>query len=97
MQTPDGQAWQLTSVASIWMTMEDFSSALEAINEYAIIRELPLLPAFQVIQHFKNLPDFLMFPAFLALMHRGGHVSASPYDRVLPDMDIIHGTCHDGI
>jgi hypothetical protein len=87
MQTPDGQAWQLTSVASIWVTMEDFSSTLEAINRCTIIQESP---AFQVIQHFESLPDFLMFPAFLALMHRSGPTSASLHDRILPDVDIIH-------
>jgi hypothetical protein len=90
MRTPDGQAWQLTSVASIWVMMEDFSSTLEAIYGYTITRELPLSPAFQVIQHFKSLPDFLMFPAFLALMHRSGPISAFPHDSVLPDIDIIH-------
>jgi hypothetical protein len=88
MQTPDGQRWQLTPAASIWMTMEDFSNTLEAINEYTIIQEFLLLPAFQVIHHLKSFPDFLMFPAFLALRHHNDISALQGYD--LPDMDVIH-------
>lgn len=67
LQTPDGQTWQSTPAASVLVTMEEFSGTLEALSEYIIIPELPLLPAFQAIQQFKSLPDFLMFPAALAL------------------------------
>jgi hypothetical protein len=88
MQMPDGQAWKSTPAASIWVIMEDFSSTLEAMNECSIGPELLLSPAFQVIQNLKNLPDFLMFPVFLALLHRDDPVPAFPLD--LPDMDIIH-------
>jgi len=88
MQMPDGQAWQLTPAASIWVIMEDLSSTLEAMNECSITPELLLSPAFQVIHNFKSLPDFLMFPVFLALLHHHNPVPAFPHD--LPDMDIIH-------
>jgi len=88
MQMPDGQAWQLTPAASIWVIMEDLSSTLEAMNECSISPELSLSSTFQAIQHFKSLPDFLMFPVFLALLHRDDPVPAFPHD--LPDMDIIH-------
>jgi len=88
MQMPDGQAWQLTPAASIWLIMEDLSSTLEAMNECSISPELLLLPAFQVIQYFKSLPDFLMLPVFLALLHHDNPIPAFSYD--LPDMDIIH-------
>jgi len=88
LQMPDGQAWQLTPAASIWVIMEDLSSTLEAMNECSISLELLLSPAFQVIQNFKSLPDFLMFPVFLALLHHHSPVAAFPHD--LPDMDIIH-------
>jgi hypothetical protein len=85
---PDGQAWQLTSAAFIWLIMEDLSSTLEVMSECSISPELLLSPAFQVIQNFKSLPDFLMFPVFLALLHHDNPVPAFPHD--LPDMDIIH-------
>jgi len=88
MQTPDGQAWQLTPAASIWLIMEDLSSTLEAMNECPISPELLLSAAFQVIQNLKSLPDFLILPVFLALLHHDDPVPAFPYD--LPDMDIIH-------
>jgi len=68
--------------------MEDLSSTLEVMNESSISLELLLSPAFQVIQQFKSLPDFLMFPVFLALFHHNNPVPAFPDD--LPDMDIIH-------
>jgi len=85
---PDGRVWQLTPAASIWMIMEDLSSTLEVMNECSINSELLLLPAFQVIQEFKTLPDFLMFPVFLALLYHDNPVPSFPDD--LPDMDIIH-------
>jgi len=68
--------------------MQDLSSTLEAINECSTSPELLFSPAFQVIQHFKSLPDFLMFPVFLALLQHKNPVAAFPHD--LPDMDIIH-------
>jgi len=88
MQIPDGQAWQFTPAASIWVIMENLSSTLEAMNECSISPELLLSPAFQAIQNFKSLPDFLMFPVFLALLHHDNPVPAFPHD--LPEMDIIH-------
>lgn len=80
LQTPHGKEWRLTTV---WVTMEEFSSTSEAIREYAIAPESSLHPAFQAIQLFKTLPDFLMFPAFLALRHQDHSTTASP------DMEII--------
>ncbi|KAG2035500.1 hypothetical protein BDR03DRAFT_962416 [Suillus americanus] len=38
----------------------------------------------------QDLPDFLMFPAFLALRHQGHPAFISMYDRPLPDMGTIH-------
>jgi len=57
---------------------------VEAITEFIII---PDLPAFQVIQQFKNLPDFLMFPAFLALTPKAP-ASALVYSHG-PDREIL--------
>ncbi|KAG1837141.1 hypothetical protein C8R48DRAFT_743633, partial [Suillus tomentosus] len=68
--------------------MEDFSSALEAIGECAISPLLPFSPAFQVIQEVKSLPDFLMFPVFLALRPQDHSTSASLQD--CPDIEVIH-------
>jgi hypothetical protein len=90
LQTPYGQAWQSTPAAYVWVTMEEFSRTLEAINEYIVISDMPLLPAFQVIQQFKTLPDFLMFPVFLALRRQHHSTSASPQSLLLPDREIIH-------
>ncbi|KAG0707949.1 hypothetical protein DFH29DRAFT_1075929 [Suillus ampliporus] len=70
--------------------MEDFSNTSEAISNYTIVPELHLLPAFQVIQHFQRLPDFLMFPVFLALEHQDCCTPASPQGCSPPDMDVIH-------
>ncbi|KAG2039643.1 hypothetical protein BDR03DRAFT_213665 [Suillus americanus] len=87
LQASDGQAWQSTPAASVWVTMEEFSSTLEAISEYIIVPDsLPLLPTFQVVQQFKSLPDFLMFPVFLALMPQNHFTSALPE---VPDREII--------
>ncbi|KAG1741470.1 uncharacterized protein EDB91DRAFT_1130613 [Suillus paluster] len=61
--------------------MEEVSSTLEAINEYTVISNSPLLPAFQVIQQFKSLPDVLMVPAILALMPH--HHSNGPTPKIL--------------
>jgi hypothetical protein len=75
--------------------MEEFSGTLEALSEYIIIPELPLLPAFQAIQQFKSLPDFLMFPAALALRHivlpRNSSLLRKPF---APDMDIFRAMQH---
>ncbi|KIK41853.1 hypothetical protein CY34DRAFT_182721 [Suillus luteus UH-Slu-Lm8-n1] len=88
LQTSHGQAWQLTPAASVWVTMEDFSNTLETISECTIIPQLHLSPAFQAIQKFKSLPDFLMFPAFLALRPQDHSTSTSLQD--CPDIEVIH-------
>jgi hypothetical protein len=85
LQTSHGQAWQLTPAASVWMAMEDFSKMLETISECTFI---PQLPAFQAIREFESLPDFLMFPAFLALRPQDHSTSASLQD--CPDIEVIH-------
>jgi hypothetical protein len=92
LQTPDGHAWQSTLPASVWLTIEEFSITLEAINEQMIASEMPLLPVFQVIQQFMSLPDFLMFPVFLALRHQDHSSTALllPQGSRPPDLDIIH-------
>ncbi|KAG2141181.1 uncharacterized protein EDB93DRAFT_641721 [Suillus bovinus] len=89
LYTPHGQAWQSTAAASVWVTLEEFSRTLEAVSEYVIIPELRSLLAFQAIQQFKSLPDFLMFPAFLALRHRDPS-SALSHCRFPPDMEVFH-------
>jgi hypothetical protein len=88
LKTSHGQAWQLTPAASVWATMEDFSNTLETTSECTIIPQLHLPPAFQAIQEFKSLPDFLMFPAFLALRPHDHFTSASLQD--CPDIEVIH-------
>jgi hypothetical protein len=52
--------------------MDEFLSTSEDISKHTIVplAEVPLLPAFQVIQQLKGLPDFVMFPVFLALKHQ---------------------------
>jgi hypothetical protein len=70
--------------------MEEFSRTLGAINEYIVISDTPLLPAFQVIQQFETLPDFLMFPVFLALGLPHHPTSALPKSPLLPNREIIH-------
>jgi hypothetical protein len=56
---------------------------LEAISNYIIVPQWALLPTFEVVQQFKRLPDFLMFPIFLALTPQDYVTSASPeaHDR----------------
>jgi len=49
--------------------MEESTSTLEAISKYTIVGESLLLPAFQVVQQFKSLPYFLMFPTFISALH----------------------------
>jgi hypothetical protein len=66
--------------------MEEFSSMLEGISKYTIVPELALLPTFKVVQQLKCLPDFLMFPVFLALVPQNRITSASPE---VPDREII--------
>jgi hypothetical protein len=70
--------------------MEEFWRTSEAINEYIVIGDVPLLPAFQVIQQLKTLPDLLMFPVFLALKHRHHSSPALPENFLLPDRGILH-------
>jgi hypothetical protein len=77
----------LTPAASVWVTIEDFSNTLETISKCAIIPQ-PFSPAFQAIQEFKSLPDFLMFPAFLALRPQDHPTPAFPQDH--PDIEVIH-------
>ncbi|OAX36169.1 hypothetical protein K503DRAFT_802258 [Rhizopogon vinicolor AM-OR11-026] len=88
LQTLHGQAWQLTPAASIWVQMEEFSSTVEAVSKFGIIPEVALLTTFQVIQQFKNLPDFLMLPAFLAFTTQSS-TSASPRACLPVNMEII--------
>jgi len=89
LQTPHGQAWQSTPAASVRMTMEEFMRTSKEINEHIVISDVPLPPAFQVIQQFKTLPDCLMFPVLLALRHQRHSTSALPENRSLPDREII--------
>ncbi|KAG2158140.1 uncharacterized protein EDB93DRAFT_746936 [Suillus bovinus] len=88
LQTPQGQMWRLTTA---WVAMEEFSNTLEAIKQYIIIPELSAQPAFRVIRQFKSLPDFLMFPVFLALRHQD-HPTTSAFtqDHLSSDIEIIH-------
>jgi len=79
----------LTPAASVWVAMEDFSSTLEAISDWAIISDLPSVPAFKVIQQFRSLPDFLMFPVFLALRPQAHPTPTLLEVHLLPDMEII--------
>jgi hypothetical protein len=87
LQTPHGEVWQSTHAASVWVIMEEFARTLAAINECTDISDPP---AFQVIQLFKTLPDFLMFPVFLALRHRHNSTSALPENLLPSDREIIH-------
>ncbi|KAG0707356.1 hypothetical protein DFH29DRAFT_897012 [Suillus ampliporus] len=70
--------------------MEEFLSTLEATHECTSIPEWPLQPAFQAIQHFKSLPDFLMFPTFLVLRHQDHPPSALPQHFFPPAMEIVN-------
>ncbi|KAG1722073.1 uncharacterized protein EDB91DRAFT_1175167, partial [Suillus paluster] len=67
-----------------------YRSTSEAISEYTIIPEIPLRPAFQVIQRFKNLPDFLVFPVFLALQPQDDSTRAFQEDRHIPEIEVIY-------
>ncbi|KAG2052171.1 hypothetical protein BDR06DRAFT_997820 [Suillus hirtellus] len=85
LQTPHGQAWLNT----IWVTMEEFSRTLEALREYIIVLDMGLHPAFEVVQQFKSLPDFLMFPAFLALRPQDHFPQISSHGHLPPGIEII--------
>ena len=85
LQTPDGRDWQSTPSASILATLEEFSSTFEAIRKYIPESQQP---AFQIIWQLKSLPDYLMFPVFLALRSQDHSTSASQ-SHLPPDMDII--------
>jgi hypothetical protein len=66
---------------------EAFLDTVEAFSKFIpIVPELSLLPAFQAIQEFKSLPDFLMFPVFLTTISQS-HPSALAQGL---DMEIIH-------
>jgi hypothetical protein len=67
--------------------MEEILDTVEAINKFMIIPESSLLPAFQVIQQFKSLPDFLMLPVLLSSITPQSPTSALVQGL---DMDIIH-------
>ncbi|KAG2348211.1 hypothetical protein BDR05DRAFT_506044 [Suillus weaverae] len=90
LQTPNGQAWQCTPAASFWLTMEEFTSISETISDHVVVPELSELPAFQVLQQFKSLPDFLIFPTFLALRRQDRSTFTLPEGLLLPDREIIH-------
>ncbi|KAG2137517.1 hypothetical protein DEU56DRAFT_901431 [Suillus clintonianus] len=85
LQTPHAEAWPFMGV---WVTIVEFWSTLEAVSQYPIVPDFPCLPALQVIQHLKSLPDFLTFPVFLALRHPNNSTLVSSQDH-LPDMEII--------
>ncbi|KAG1726190.1 uncharacterized protein EDB91DRAFT_1166610 [Suillus paluster] len=80
----------MTPAASVWVTMDEFSSTLEAISKHTIIPEVPLRPAFQVIKQFKHLPDFLGFPAFLVFQPQDHSTHAFQKDCRLPDIEVIY-------
>ncbi|OAX32583.1 hypothetical protein K503DRAFT_805107 [Rhizopogon vinicolor AM-OR11-026] len=92
LQTSHGRAWQSTPAASVRVTMAEFSGTLEEMDRHTLtaVPELSSQPVFQVIQQFKSLPDFLMFPAFLALRHQDHSTSALPQSHFRPDREIIH-------
>ncbi|KAG1801020.1 uncharacterized protein HD556DRAFT_977503 [Suillus plorans] len=86
LQTPHGQAWQLNTT---WVTVEEFSRTLEALREYIFAPDMRLHPAFEVVQQFKSLPDFLMFPAFLALRPQDHFPQVSSHGHLPPGIEII--------
>jgi hypothetical protein len=90
LQTPYGEAWQSTPAASVWVTMEEFSSTLETISMLGFCPESSSLPAFQAIEQFKSLPDLLMFSVFVAFRHRDHSIPALPESHFSPDREIIH-------
>jgi hypothetical protein len=68
--------------------MEAFLDTVEAFSKLAIVPESFLLPAFQAIEQFKSLPDFLIFPAFLTSISRSP-TGTSAFAQGL-DMEIIN-------
>ncbi|KAG2032352.1 hypothetical protein BDR03DRAFT_970340 [Suillus americanus] len=84
--------------------MEEFSSTVEAISEYTIFPESFLLPAFQVIQQFKSLPDFLMFPTSWRLPPPNREIiyamnvfttfASEAHKRSRLASDALHYACH---
>jgi hypothetical protein len=72
--------------------MEEFSSTLGEICEdmSVVIPEVSLLPTFQAIQIFKALPDFLIFPAFLALRYPDHPSYALPQHAFPSNVETIH-------
>lgn len=87
LQTSQGQMWQSTTA---WVAMEEFLNTLEAIKQHIITPEFFPQPAFRVIHQFKSLPDFLMFPVFLALRHQNYSITSALTQGHLPDIEIIH-------
>jgi hypothetical protein len=67
--------------------MEEFWETLEATKKFMIVPELSFLPTLQVIQEFKSLPDFLMFPVFLALRPKDHFTPALPNSYPMPDIE----------
>ncbi|KAG0700742.1 hypothetical protein DFH29DRAFT_608495, partial [Suillus ampliporus] len=90
LQTPHGKAWRSTPAASVWVAMEEFWSTLEAISEFIIVPELPLPLVSQAVQQLKSLPDFLMFPMFLALRQKDHSISELPQSHFPSEREIIH-------
>jgi hypothetical protein len=91
LQTSHGQAWQSTPAASFWVIMEEFSRMLEEISKYMVTPELSLLPTFQTIQQFRNLPDFLMFPVFLAFRYQdhSTYALSQPHSSFPSNIEVI--------
>ncbi|OAX33783.1 hypothetical protein K503DRAFT_775235 [Rhizopogon vinicolor AM-OR11-026] len=99
LQTPEGQSWlqtpggQASPAASVWLTMEEFSCTLMESRRTVpvVVSESSLLPAFQMIRLFNNLPDFLMFPAFLALRYQVRSTASALSQVPFPsNMEVIH-------
>ncbi|OAX34149.1 hypothetical protein K503DRAFT_774867 [Rhizopogon vinicolor AM-OR11-026] len=69
--------------------MEEFSSTLGEISKDIVVPEVSLIPTFQAIQIFKGLPDFLIFPAFLALTYPDYPSCALPQQTFPSDVEIV--------
>jgi len=65
--------------------MEEFLDVAE-ITDFFMIPVLSSLSVFQIIQQFNSLPDFLMFPVFLALTPKRPTFALA----CGPDMEIFH-------
>lgn len=70
--------------------MEEFLNTLEAIEQHIITTEFLPQPAFRVIRQFKSLPDFLIFPVFLALRRQDHSITSALTQGHLPNIDTIH-------